>query len=199
MTTGAGPYAGTVLTYSLDYESKWWLPVPAAFPTPEGTRLEEWVDGVVATSNISPAWSESLLAPQLPELLVAQVHGLDPQRAGALWYCPYGLPAAGVVQLFIAERADDDLLTPAEEIASLTSFVAVRPLEVRASGLGPGMGYSRIVGDEEAGATVAELGYLFTPPGARVAVIARSGDAESIGLMAPELWALVDSIVLGRA
>lgn len=198
--TGAGhPYAGTVLTYSLDYESKWWLPVPAAFPTPEGQELEEWARATAASSNISAAWIDSPLTSQLPELLAAQVYGLDPGRSAALWYCPYGLPAAGVAQLFISERADDDLLSPADEIAALPSFVAVRPLEVRAAGLGPGVGYSRIVGDEEDGPTLAELGYVFTPPGARVAIIARSGDAESIGLMAPELWALVDSIVLERA
>lgn len=192
------PYAETVLSYSLDYESKWWLPIPAAFPTPDGTGLEQWSRSIAASSNVSAAWSDSPLAAQLPEMLAAQVLGLDPGRSGAMWYCPYGLPAAGVAQLFISERADDDTLSPADEIRELPSFVAVQHVAVRTAGLGDGVGYSRIVGDEEGGPSVAELGYLFTPPGARVAIIARSGDAEAVGLMAPELWALVDTIELER-
>ncbi|WP_022889942.1 hypothetical protein [Agromyces italicus] len=188
-----------MLTYSLDYESKWWLPVPTAFPTESGERLEEWAHRIASSANVAAPWNEPPWSAQLPELLAAQQGGLDAERSGALWYCPYGLPAVGVVQLFIAERDDDDDVDLAAELGPLPSTVAVRPTEVRSAGLGAGIGYSRILADDAGEATVAELGYLFAPSGARVVVLARSADPQMIGLMAPELWALVDSLRLERA
>ena len=184
--------AGPMLSYSLDYESKWWLPVPSRFPTETDDDVAGWARRVAATSPTQAPWNEEPWSGFVPQQLEQQFAELDPGRAAALWYCPYGVPAAGYVQLFaLAREGDVDLMA---ELDGLTSLVAVRPGAVRANGLGEGVAYSRILGDDEGNATVAELGYLFAPEGATVAIIARSADAAVLGMMAPELWELVDTI-----
>lgn len=188
------PYPGPVLSYALDYESKWWLPVPSEFPTAADEDLAGWARRVAATSPSSAPWNTDPWAGFLAQQLEQQYAELDPDRMLALWYCPYGVPAAAYVQMFALPRAGDaDLMA---ELAGLTSMVAMRPRAVRARGLGDGVGYSRILGDADGNATVAELGYLFAPEQATVAVIARSADAEVIGMMAPELWELVETVRL---
>lgn len=188
------PYAGPMLSYSLDYESKWWLPVPAEFPTDTDADLPAWTRRVAATTPTSAPWDAEPWAGQLARQLEQQYAELDPGRMVALWYCPYGVPAAGYVQMFALPRdGEADLMA---ELAGLQSMVAMRPMAVHANGLGDGVGYSRIIGDRDGNAAVAELGYLFAPEQATVAVIARSGDAEMLGMMAPELWELVDTVRL---
>lgn len=188
------PYAGRMLSYALDYESKWWLPVPTVFPSDADADLPGWARRVAATFPSSAPWNAEPWAALLPQQLEQQHTELDPDRMLALWYCPYGLPAAGYVQMFAMPRAGDADLWA--ELEGLESMVAMRPTAVHAHGLGDGVGYSRILADAEGNATVAELGYLFAPDHATVAVIARSGDPEVIGMMAPELWELVDTVRL---
>ena len=190
----SGPYAQQVLSYALDYESKWWLPVPAEFPTDSDADRAGWARRMASTLPASSPWNQDAWAGALPLQLEQQHAELDPESMVALWYCPYGLPAAAYVQMFVVPRdGEADLMG---ELGGLTSLVPMRPTAVRARGLGEGIGYSRILGDAEGAATVAELGYLFAPERATIAIVARSGDPEVIGMLAPELWELVDTVRL---
>lgn len=185
-----------MLTYSLDYEGKWWMPVPSEFPDGADASLEAWAARLTASYPVSEPWNTEPLASRLPELLAVQHRELDPSRTVALWYCPFGLPAAGYVEMFVGDHGSDGSDLEAI-VAALPSEVAMRPTKVRAAGLGDGVGYTRIAPAATGGGSMAEMGYLFAPGDeATVIVTARSADPAVIGSMSAELWSIVDSIVL---
>ena len=184
--------------YRLDYDAKWFLPVPTAFPDGPDSGAEAWVDRVLAERSIMEPWRDQARRPVLRDLLLAQQREASGHGGAVLWYCPFGLPASGIVELAIEDREGRPGDARAE-LEGLRGELPIRPVEVRAAGLGPGVGYTRVIragGESGSGAQVAEMGYVFTPGGYAVAIRARSADPAVVGLLAEELWRLVDSVVL---
>lgn len=185
------------IEYGLDYDAKWFLPVPGAFPDTEHERVDSWVDGLLAEHEVMAAWRDEPMRPALRRLLIAQQQAVAESGVVALWYCPFGLPASAVVEIAVEDREGRPGDVRAE-LDGLRGALPIRPVEVRARGLGPGAGYARVlsVGSGAEAARIAELGYVFTPGPHAVAIRARSADPGIVGLLSEHLWNLVDSVVL---
>lgn len=184
--------------YRLDYDAKWFLPVPGAFPDAGHESVDAWVDGLLAEHEVMDPWRDAAMRPELRRLLVAQQQDVAGSGVVALWYCPFGLPASAVVEIAVEDREGRPGDAGAE-LDGLRGELPIRPVEVRARGLGPGVGYTRVLsvgGDADAAARAAELGYVFTPGPHAVAIRARSADPSVVGLLSEHLWSLVDSVVL---
>lgn len=184
----------------LDYEAKWFLPVPTAFPSDGADDATAWVDGLLAEHEVMEPWRDPSRRADLRELLLAQHADLAGHGGVALWYCPFGLPASGVVEIAVEDR-EGRPADPRAELAGLRGDLPVRPVDVRARGLGSGVGYARVFEAGEpttdaAAPRIAELGYVFTPDACAVAVRARSADPSVVGALSEQLWRLVDSVVL---
>lgn len=190
-----------MLSCSLEYESKWWVPVPASFPSTEDESLEAWARRLALQLQASPPWDQQPLRDQLPEILMQQYNALNPDRTAALLYCPYGLPAVGYVEVVLVARPDSPDFSIEQIVSGLESDIAFEPRSVKTRHLGTGFGFTRIVGghstdDSAVKSGFAEMSYVFEPEEAVVIVTARSAEAEAIGMMSPELWAVVESITI---
>ena len=180
------------VSFSLDFEAKWWLPVPVSFPHENDVDVLAWADRLIDERPVGAPWTSEPFESRLRELIAVQYLQLHADRSAALWYCPFGLPAAGVVELFIVPRPDGERVDPAALLAGLQSDLQIRPETVSTGRLGPGIGYTRVWEG------VAEMGYVFAPAGASVRVVARSSEPQVLGMMGQELWTVVESISISE-
>lgn len=187
-------------TLGLDYQAKWWVLLPNSFPTELDATPEDWARRLVDESNVQSEWDTLEYRSILPQLILEQYAGFETDRTAVLWYVPFGLPAAGYVEITLVERpADFD--TSAQAITEgVTSLIEIVPRQVETLVLGEGIGYTRVTprqdDDPDDVHGFAEMTYVFWPGDNLVIVSARSREPNVIGLMGEELWNVVETIVL---
>lgn len=185
----------------LQYESKWWLLLPNTFPDGQDATVRDWAERTAPLYKASPPWDAPPYDAQLPRHLEEQFAALDPGRSAALWYCPFGLPAVGYVEITLTQRPGGPDLTFEQLTRGLSSRIMFEPQPVTTANLGEGVGFSRArAGEVDPQGNelpdYAETTYLFLPGDSLLVVTARSADPGVLGLMGEELWNLVESITI---
>lgn len=191
-------------TLDLTYESQRWLLLPRDFSDGPDLNLAEWATRIAATYSIASAWNEPPLAALLPRHLEEQFAAIGPDRTAALWYCPFGLPAAGYVHIALGKRPLGHDVTYETLAVGLRSEVAFELQPVSTAHLGEGVAFTRlragVPGDPADGTEplpgYAETVYLFLTGKSLLVVTARSVDPAVIALMGEELWNIVESMTV---
>ena len=189
------------VTFGLEYEKRYWLPVPNGFPSADDATVEEWAQRICAEYTIGEPWDASPLRELLPDLLVTQFAHLDPERSQALWYCPYGLPAAGFVEIDVEPHVDGADAPLEQLVAGVRSEIEIHPQSITTTALGDGIAFSLVVEDtpateERAAERHGEIVYAFQPPGAVLVVRMASADDTVLSMMAADARALIESVVV---
>jgi hypothetical protein len=191
-------------TLDLTYQSQRWLLLPPDFPDGPDLSLAEWAKRIAATYTVAAPWNEPQFDELLPRHLEEQFMSINPDRTAALWYCPFGLPAAGYVHIALGKRPLGGDVTYETLAAGLRSEVAFELQPVSTAHLGEGVAFTRlragVPGDPAEGTQplpgYAETVYLFLIGESLLVVTARSVDPTVIGLMGEELWNIVESMTV---
>ncbi len=198
--------------FDLEYESKFWLPVPGGF-APDGPGVEEWATALIRDYTVAAPFDVPPLDAVLPGLLARQWADLDPERSALLWFCPWGLPPAGYVEILVEPRAEGEFSWDTH-FSMTTSELDIFPQEVRSATLGDGVAFSRVVAIEAADGprtadgpdasdrsddeptSYGEVTYGFTPGRAVVVIRCVSGESSVLGLMGPDVWEMIESMMV---
>ena len=187
------------MRYEIEYDAAVWVPAPAAFP------WGPWAD--------EAAWTEALVEAYERDLgdLTADARSAIREFAGlaraqrtelateCLLFCPRGVPALGVANIFVGEHDTEvvDLEHEAghDERAQLPPTIIDFPTEH----LGLGRRAAIVLPSSDPEIAAGRLNYVFDTAGVAVAVSGTADSARDAGFMAPFLDELVRGIRLEAA
>ena len=187
------------MRYEIEYDAAVWFPVPAAFPS------GPWFDERAWTAELIEAFESDLgdLSDDA-RAAIAEFAGIaraqrTPLATECLAFCPRGIPALGVANIFVGEH-DDAHLDLADEVgdderAQLPPTV----IEFPTDHLGVGRRAAIVVPSSDPSVAAGRLNYVFDVSGVAVAVSGTADSARDAGYMAPFLDELVRGIRLEAA
>lgn len=174
------------------FDARCFLEVPAALRDGTQPSVTSWVAGQVEALRVNAAWDEGL--DELALRLEGQARLLSEDAFAAFLYCPAGLPADALVEVFVGASDAKDLAdVPVESAVALPQRMA----EVASETLGTGRSIASVTALQD-GAVVGQLRFQFLTHGLLVEVCATSSDLSALGAGMPLFEELAAGIAIGR-
>jgi hypothetical protein len=185
--------------YEIEYDAAVWFPAPAAFPWGPWDDEQAWSDALVeayeADLGVLTADARAAIG-EFAGLARAQRTELATE---CLLFCPRGIPALGVANIFVGEHeagaVDLDHEAGDDERAQLPPTIIEFPTEH----LGLGRRAAIVLPSSDPAISAGRLNYVFDAAGITVAVSGTADSARDAGYMAPFLDELVRGIRLDAA
>lgn len=177
-------------TVSVEYDGRMLLDVPTSARSGDDELRATWVAGALAEWNHADDWKRN--AEGLSARLRAQAAMLSENAFAALLFCPRGLPADALVEVFVV---DTDL--PALDDLDATMRVAVpqRIRPVASSTLGEGRAISS-ASVLPGGGVIGQIRYQFLSQGLFIETAVTSSDLGILGAGIEVFDALVSGITV---
>lgn len=192
MTSGGSdvPLLDALWRVDVPFDARWFLEVPAPLRAGARAELTSWVAERIATLPVNAAWTEG--PGELALRLEGQARLLSSDAFAAFLYCPRGLPADALVEVFVGASDASELAdVPVESSVALPQ----RTSEVTSATLGTGRAIAAVTAMPD-GALVGQLRYQFLSRGVLVEVCATSADLSALGAGMPQFEELASGIVI---
>jgi len=174
------------------FESAFFLEVPTDARSRDVTELDAWVDDAVSQWNHADQWAGD--AAGLRARLAGQISLLSPHAFAAFLFCPRGVPADALVEVFLV---DTDASALAEIDASAQVALPQRVRDIVSPSLGEGRVIASVSALED-GAVVGQLRYQFLADGVQVETTVVSSDLGMLGSGLELFDALASGISVAR-
>lgn len=163
----------------IPFDARFFLDVPPELRGGIDGDVRAWARQIQADRVVQPEWRDDPRG--VDERLVGQAQMLSPEAFAAFLFCPRGLPAEALVEVFISESTLHSL-----EVMELDSPVALpqRTHPVSSPLLGEGRVVSS-VGATGDGAAIGQLRYQFLSDGVLVDLSVTSVDLGILGAGMP--------------
>jgi hypothetical protein len=185
--------------YEIEYDAAVWFPAPAGFPWGPWADEPSWSDALVDAyeADLGDLTGDARAAiGEFAALARAQRTDLATE---CLLFCPRGVPALGVANIFVGEHDgtpfDLDHEAADDDRAQLPPTIIEFPTEH----LGVGRRAAIVLPSSDAEIAAGRLNYVFEVAGVAVAVSGTADSARDAGYMAPFLDELVRGIRLEAA
>jgi hypothetical protein len=188
-----------VVKYEIQYDAAVWFPAPAEFPWGPWVDEQAWADALVEAyeADLGDLSADARAAiGEFAALARAQRTELATE---CLLFCPRGVPALGVANIFVGEHDAGPFDLDREAADDARAQLPPTLIEFPTGHLGLGRRAAIVLPSSDPETAAGRLNYVFDVAGVAVAVSGTTDSARDAGYMAPFLDELVRGIRLEAA